>query len=887
MGGSARLGTADRRDPAQAGGGTAGVLVGLLAALVGYPVLDGLVADVVYLGVVWAAAAIAWWAVQRDGAPPGTALVALGVGLNATGESLWILQDWIGAAPAVSVADGAYLAAYVSLAAGIWRMASGRGRGRPQQVDGWLDGAAVFVAAFLLAWQFSVAELVADDTLHPFTRLVWALYPALDAALIGLVFRLLATRPRGDRAALALAAGAASWLVSDMTYLLLADADVVSTWLDTGWLCGALLLAAATRQRAPAGTERAERPLGTGRLAISMSTLLVPAGLHLVEDVVGSGGTHASMFSGTLVLTLIVFVRTSRLLRAESAARALVASQQRYSAALARHSSDAVVVVDERGRLLSGPSTLAALDGLEPGVRASAEDLIRLTGVDRAQVRVVFDRALAAGGSVVEAELPCRRDGADRWVAVRLVDLRTDPDVGGVVVHVTDITDRKGAEAALAHQAFHDPLTGLANRALFTDRVEQALRRRRRGSSAPAVVFVDLDRFKAVNDTLGHAAGDALLVEVAGRLRGAMRAGDTVARLGGDEFAVLAELTSDAPGEAEAAAGRVLEALCHPVEIAGQQVPVSASLGVVVATEGADADSLVRDADIAMYEAKVAGRGRLALFDPAMRAATVERRLVEQELSGALAGGQLRLVHQPVVDLADGRVVGFEALLRWDSPVLGPVPPARFVPVAEDLGLIGAIGEWVLHEACRTAAAWRREHPAAAGLTMAVNVSAAQLTSPGLLDSVRAALAGSGLPPEALVLEVTETALVQDPARAAESLAGLRALGVRLALDDFGTGYSSLHHLQQFTVDVLKIDRSFVAELPEDGGLPPLLRGLLELGHALGLEVLAEGVETEAQRRALARSGCDSAQGYVFARPLETTDAELLLLGQPATAPRL
>ncbi|RFU20834.1 putative bifunctional diguanylate cyclase/phosphodiesterase [Geodermatophilus marinus] len=884
MGGSARLGTADRRGAAQAGGGTVAVLVGLLVVLVGYPVLDGLVADVVYLGVVWAAAAMAWWAVQRQGTPPGTALVAVGVSLNATGESFWVLQDWVGAAPTVSAADGAYLAGYVALGAGIWRTASSRGRGRPEQVDGWLDGAAVFVAAFLLAWQFSVGALVADDALHPFTRLVWALYPALDAALIGLVLRLLATRARGDRAALALTAGAACWLASDTAYLLLADADPMSTWLDTGWLCGALLIAAATRHRAPAGTDPADRPLGTGRLAISMGTLLVPAGLHLVDDRVGAGGTHASMVGGTLLLTLIVFVRTTRLLRAESAARALVASQQRYGAALARHSSDAVVVLDERGRPLSCPSSPG---GLEPGAGTSAEELLGLTGVDPAQARVVFDRALAAGGSVVAAELPCRRDGVDRWVAVRLVDLRTDPDVGGVVVHVTDITDRKRAEAALAHQAFHDPLTGLANRALFTDRVEQALRRRRRSSSAPAVVFVDLDRFKAVNDTLGHAAGDALLVEVAGRLRGAVRAGDTVARLGGDEFAVLAELTSGAPGEAEAAAGRVLEALRHPAVVAGHQVPVSASVGVVVAADGADADSLVRDADTAMYEAKVAGRGRLALFDPAMRAATVERRLLEQELRGALEGGQLRLVHQPVVDLADGRVVGFEALLRWNSPVLGPVPPARFVPVAEELGLIGAIGEWVLHEACRTAAAWRREHPAAAGLTMAVNLSAVQLTSPGLLGSVRAALAGSGLPPEALVLEVTETALVQDAARAAGSLAGLRELGVRLALDDFGTGYSSLQHLQRFTVDVLKIDRSFVAELPEDGGLPPLLRGLLELGRALGLEVLAEGVETEAQRRALARSGCDSAQGYLFARPLETTDAELLLLGQPATAPRL
>ena len=437
-------------------------------------------------------------------------------------------------------------------------------------------------------------------------------------------------------------------------------------------------------------------------------------------------------------------------------------------------------------------------------------------------------------------------------------------------------------EADLAALAFSDVLTGLANRALFTDRLELALRRTARSGGEVAVVFVDLDGFKAVNDSLGHASGDRLIREVGRLLQSAVRTEDTLARLGGDEFAILVERS---PGveEATGIAERVLAALSSQVDLGGQRVRVSASIGIATGDVAATASSLLRDADNAMYWAKGAGRGRYVVFDPQMRSAAAERRQLEADLWAALAGGQFRLVYQPVVDLGSERVTGFEALLRWDHPALGVVLPERFLPVAEEIGLVPDIGRWVVAEACAAAAAWRRDHPAAAELSMAVNVSPSQLGSPGLLDDVRTALAASGLPPSALVLELTESVLVRDPAVAAERLHELRGLGVKVALDDFGTGYSSLSHLRQFAVDILKIDRSFVSTIDDAETMPAILRGLINLGHTLDLEIVAEGIEQERQRTHLRDGHVALAQGYLFAAPLEHTDAELLLLGGAST----
>ncbi|MGY1778086.1 putative bifunctional diguanylate cyclase/phosphodiesterase [Geodermatophilus sp. SYSU D00804] len=836
-----------------------------------------------YFTVVGLAVVAAWAWVQRAGRRPVAVLLALGVSLSALADVVWQVQvSLTGSGTDVGIADAVYLGSYVSLLASLALLARDRHPDRDQRLAGWIDALVVFVAALLVVWELSIATTVADAGLPLLDRVVLALYPALDAALIGLVVRLLVTRRQGERTSLAVAAACACWLVSDVAYLLDADAEGFGGWLDSGWLLGSALLALAVRHCAAgvavAGPREDDRT-GLARLAVCLGALLVPPGVDAVLHVRGHGHDSGVVFLAVVSLTALVFVRAALLLRGEAAARALVRSRERFAAKLTAHSSDAVLVVSRDGRLLSDPAPLAALLGTVAGGVTSAADAVRLAGVDPELTGELFARALAAGGGVVDAELPARHRGGDRWIGIRLVDLGDDPDVGGVVVHVTDVTGRRRAEEALAHSTLHDGLTGLANRALFSDRVGQALRRTVRGGGSAAVLSLDLDGFKAVNDSLGHAAGDALLREVAARLRGAVRADDTVARLGGDEFAVLVEQAGVGDDEALVTASRVLEVLSRPVALPGGTVTVSASIGVAVGRGAVAGDALVRDADLALYAAELDGRNRVRRFEPGMRAAAQAARELEQELHGAVARGEFRLVYQPVVALADRRLTGFEALLRWDSPRLGPVGPDRFVPVAEAAGLIDEITGWVLREACATAAAWRH----LGDTTMAVNVSASQLTSPDLVGCVAAALAGSGLPAGALVLEVTETALVGDPERAAACLGALRALGVRLALDDFGTGYSSLAHLRQFTVDVLKVDRSFVGAIAEGEPLPAIVRGTIDLGRTLGLEVLAEGVEYEHQARLLAEGRCDTAQGYLFARPLERCDAEALLLEQ-ATA---
>jgi diguanylate cyclase (GGDEF)-like protein len=455
------------------------------------------------------------------------------------------------------------------------------------------------------------------------------------------------------------------------------------------------------------------------------------------------------------------------------------------------------------------------------------------------------------------------------------------------------------AQAALAHQATHDALTGLANRALFRERVGRALERRAGGRGAVsagnevAVLFLDLDDFKSVNDTLGHAAGDRMLQGVAARLRGATRGFDTVSRLGGDEFGVLVEGLVSAT-DVEIVVQRILRALAAPIPVgdaedddaataaanATRTIITGASIGVAYATADSTVEAILRDADVAMYRAKSGGKGRHAVFDPALEAARRGRHELESELRQVLAHpdaddpvcGALALVFQPVVSLADGAAVSVEALVRWHHPRRGVVSPATFVPIAEDTGLARPLGRWVLAAAFRQLAAWEATLPAEQVPAMAVNVSGRQLDDPEFRDDVATALRTSGARPQRITLEITETALAHDAVSALATLAALKALGVRVAIDDFGTGYSSLGYLQQFPVDVLKIDKRFIDGVAGGGSDAALARTIIALASSLGLRTVAEGVEQDRQQVTLRALGCEYAQGYLFARPMPAAD---------------
>jgi diguanylate cyclase (GGDEF)-like protein len=439
-----------------------------------------------------------------------------------------------------------------------------------------------------------------------------------------------------------------------------------------------------------------------------------------------------------------------------------------------------------------------------------------------------------------------------------------------------EVAERKQIEEQLIHNAFHDALTGLANRALFMDHLKLAPERH--ATYRFAVLFLDLDRFKVVNDSLGHIAGDQLLVGVARRLEAAMRPGDTVSRLGGDEFTVLLDDLKDA-GEPEAVAGRLQRELAQAFNLGGHEVFTTVSIGIALSASGYHRpEDILRDADTAMYRAKQLGKARHEVFDQAMRARAVDRLGLERDMRGAVERRELFLQYQPIVSLTTGSLRGFEALVRWRHPERGVIPPAKFIPIAEETGMIIPVGKWVLGEACRQMSRWQKLSCQGGPLPVSVNLSCKQFLQPDLLEQIRDVLRETGLDPRALKLEITETVVMENIETATQTLEQLRALGVELSIDDFGTGYSSLSYLQRFPVSTLKIDRSFVSRMTENDGTAEIVRTITKLAQNLGMDVVAEGVETEGQRAQLSAFECEFGQGYYFYKPMDSDAAEALLL---------
>jgi diguanylate cyclase (GGDEF)-like protein/PAS domain S-box-containing protein len=565
-----------------------------------------------------------------------------------------------------------------------------------------------------------------------------------------------------------------------------------------------------------------------------------------------------------------------------------VRSNEERLSALLTNADGAILILDARGLVTWCSPSGEHLWGLGNESMLGASMVRLVHPDDRREVFRQFSKlATSAQGATVRVEARMRhQDGSWRWYESIFTNRLDEPSIEGVIANMRDTTERvmqeqalRDSESRLEHQATHDPLTGLPNRTLMRDRLDVALGRGRRNGSGLAILFCDIDHFKVVNDSLGHSQGDALLIEVAARLAEAVRGGDTIARFGGDEFVILAEDLAGAD-QAVVLADRIERALSQPFVMNDAEIFVTMSTGIAYGeAEELEVETLLRDADAAMYQAKSRGRARAEIFDDAMRARAVDRHQIETALRRAVARRQLQLHYQPVIELAHQRMVGTEALVRWKHPSRGLLYPGTFITVAEDTGLIVPLGAWILDQSCAQTEAWRNlpapptSSALAAGpdpddLFVAVNLSARQLSDASLIDDIASVLAATRLDPRRLHLEITESVLMHDVDASKEVLDRLKVLGVRIAIDDFGTGYSSFSYLRRFPVDILKIDQSFVAGLETDAEADAIVHAIVDLGHTLGLEVVAEGVETEGQLGRLREMGCDFAQGYLLSRPV-------------------
>jgi diguanylate cyclase (GGDEF)-like protein/PAS domain S-box-containing protein len=544
-------------------------------------------------------------------------------------------------------------------------------------------------------------------------------------------------------------------------------------------------------------------------------------------------------------------------------------SEQRFRS-LVTNSSDVFLIIGAEGDISYQSPAIERVLGHPAEDRLGRKIFELLHPDDLAFVQATLAEIVATPAAQRTIELRARHaDGSWRVLEATARNMHGDPAVRGVVVNYRDVTERKTLEDQLTHQAFHDPLTGLANRALFSDRVNHAMRRRGENRMV-SVLFMDLDDFKTINDSLGHVAGDVVLTQVSQRLRACLRPEDTVARLGGDEFAILLEEANFT--DVGVIAERLLASLQQPFEAGNKQVHIGASMGVAFAGETSDADELLRNADVAMYTAKGRGKGRIEIFEASMHAAVVTRLELRADLEHALERGEFRLRYQPVYDLATGELHSFEALLRWRHPVRGDVGPAEFIPLAEETGLIVPIGRWILEQTCRQAQAWREA--GRPDLMASFNLSARQLRESRIVEWVADALAATKLPPANLIVELTESGIMQDDEG---RLHELRALGVQLALDDFGTGYSSLSYLSRFPIDILKIDRSFVSSLGGRHDESALIRSVVQLAASMKLKTVAEGIERPEQLERVTELGCDYGQGFLLAKPMDPIRATRLV----------
>jgi len=622
-------------------------------------------------------------------------------------------------------------------------------------------------------------------------------------------------------------------------------------------------------------TERRPPPMGAAERGSPFAPLmpyaaLMFAGYALLMLHSGSFSEPAGLIAWVVCIAAgLLFARqvfaTARAVAVQTGL-ATRSAEARFNA-LIRNTADVIAIVTAAGRISYVTPTAERIFGraAQDLIGQQLDDLVSFD--DRLRLREFLARDLAADGASanIEARVP-RGDDKQRVVEIHGTNMDSEPAIGGRLLNLRDTTDRKGMEEQLKRMAFHDPLTLLGNRTLFRDRVEHAVAVSRRNGRGVAVMFVDLDNFKRINDSLGHAQGDRVLSKSAQRLVKATRTGDTVARLGGDEFAVLLENLMSKDQVIEIAS-RIVASLQESLDLPGLDMRVAASVGVAFAALDEGVEELMRNADVAMYSAKAQGKGRYVVYEPAMQRAASRRQELEAEIHTAMNESQFLLHYQPIVELHSGYLLGVEALVRWLHPKRGLIGPSEFISVSEESGQIVTLGRWVLAQACREVRVWQARLPEGRQIRVGVNVSAVQLSKSDICADVKKALALSEIDPGCLVIELTESVLMQNSEDVLATLTQLKTLGVRIAIDDFGTGYSSLSYLHRFPIDILKIDRSFVEQLGNTEEGAGLARSIITLGETLGLEVVAEGIELEQQQRELIELGCVAGQGYYYSKP--------------------
>jgi diguanylate cyclase (GGDEF)-like protein/PAS domain S-box-containing protein len=812
--------------------------------------------------------------------PPGTsrtawAYLAAALGLYIIGTSIGVVSWLNDHDPFPGPADVFYLAFYpfFIVAAGLMiRAAAVRVRWTQFTID-----ATILVVGFgAFFWFLLIRPAAASGEVDVLKNALSQIYVALNG-LVVLTLGLLLLAPAGTaigrRVAVLLSIGFATMFLGDILWSV---AKISGHYLsgdlqDVMYVACYLPLAFAGREqmRLAANTDikesRASAPLAQ----------VLPYAAMLTAFIVLAAMTRSDLGSPATVMTIIVFglallvmarqalvMRDDALIRERRAARLV---ERRYASLIA-NASDVIITVGVDGALLFASPAAERTLGLKPEAIVGMNLFDVWSGDDRERLRAfLVEVATSSGNAVGPVEMRFERERDRRVLEIVGSNLTEDRAVQGLALNFRDITERKALEEQLRQLAFHDSLTLLANRGLFRDRVQHALSIANRGGQQVAVMFVDLDNFKHVNDSRGHDTGDRLLQAVAQRLVKSTRFSDTVARLGGDEFAILLEGVA-AAAEVEKLAASLVEQLDQPFVLTAAEVRVSASIGVAFSTQDASAEALLLKADTAMYFAKAAGKNQYVTFQAPMQAMLQERTRLVADIARAIDRGEFFLEYQPIIDLGTRSLLGVEALVRWRHPELGVLMPDRFIQIAEECGQIVKLGRYVLGRACRDLCAWRDSVAGGAGLRVAVNISGRHLQHGDLAQDVAQALDGSGLEPGNLVIELTETTLMQNTEANLAWLVQLKKLGVRLAIDDFGTGYSSLSYLHRFPIDILKIDRSFVGRLTNSSTGPELARAVITLSETLGLDTVAEGIEQEAQVDALLKLGCVAGQGFLFAK---------------------